>query len=64
MTQPLLRIVNIVVGDGGMRGDTIVPQCDSPFLPSNSRLQVLALRDVLHSCQHTYAARCSRRQLD
>ena len=60
MTQALLGIVDIVVRNGCVSCDTIVPQCDSSFLPTDSCLEVLALRNVLRPCQQKRLADVAR----
>lgn len=47
--QSLLGIVDVVVADRGVCRDTIVPECNCAILPLNTRLEVLALGNVLYT---------------
>ena len=47
MAQALLRVVHVVVRDGGVGGDAVVPEGDGALLPAEADLEVLALGDVL-----------------
>lgn len=44
---PLLLVINVVVGNGCVGRDTVIPQRDSPFLPFDTDLEILTVGDVL-----------------
>ena len=47
MAQTFLWIMHIVVIDGGVSSDSVIPECHSPFLPSYPSLKVLSLCNML-----------------
>lgn len=47
MAETLLGVVNVVVRDGGVSRDAVVPERNSAFFPLDANLEVLALGDVL-----------------
>ena len=51
MPQSLLRVVDIVVGDGSVCRHSVIPEGDGAFLPPHPNLEVLAICDVLFGCK-------------
>jgi hypothetical protein len=47
MSQPLLRILDIIIRDRSMSRDPIIPQRHSFIIPLNPNLQILAFRNML-----------------
>ena len=47
MSETLLWVVDVVVRDGSVRRDTVVPESDGAFFPLHSDLEILAVGDVL-----------------
>jgi hypothetical protein len=47
MAQSFLWVMHIVVIDSGVSSNSVVPECNRPFLPPHSSLEVLPLRDML-----------------
>lgn len=55
LAQALALIAHIIVRDGRVRRDAVVPQRDRPVVPLDSSLDVLALGDMLQRhCVSTY----------
>lgn len=50
MPQSLLRVVDVVVRDGGVGRHAVVPESHRAFLPLDADLEVLAEGDVLFFC--------------
>lgn len=51
MPEPFLRIVHVIVRDGRVGRDAIVPERHGAVVPADTDLEVLALGDVLAACQ-------------
>ncbi len=49
MAQTFLGVVDVVVRDGGVRRHTVVPKSNRSLFPPQTYLEVLTLRDVLHT---------------
>ena len=47
VSKSFLRVVDIVVRDGRMRRDPVIPQSDRAVLPSHTHLEILTIGDML-----------------
>lgn len=47
VAEAFLRVVDVVVRDGGVGGNAVVPQRHGTFFPSNTDLEILSLGYVL-----------------